>query len=32
MAAIAEAGRNPLQRWWVLIYRGLLAGFAGQNG
>jgi DNA-binding CsgD family transcriptional regulator len=31
MAAIAEAGRNPLQRWWVLIYRGLLAVFAGQN-
>jgi DNA-binding CsgD family transcriptional regulator len=31
MAAIAEARRNPLQRWWVLIYRGLLAGFAGRN-
>jgi len=30
MAAIAEAHRNPLQHWWVLIYRGLLAGFAGQ--
>jgi DNA-binding CsgD family transcriptional regulator len=30
MAAIAEAGRNPLQRWWVLIYHGLLAGFAGR--
>lgn len=30
MAAIAEAQRNPLQRWWVLIYRGLLAVFAGQ--
>jgi DNA-binding CsgD family transcriptional regulator len=30
MAAIAEAGRNPLQRWWVLIYRGLLASFAGR--
>ena len=30
MAAIAEAHRNPLQRWWVLIYRGLLAVFAGQ--
>lgn len=29
MAAIAEGRRNPLQRWWVLIYRGLLAGFAG---
>ena len=32
MAAIAEALRNPLQRWWVLIYRGLLAGFAGRDG
>jgi DNA-binding CsgD family transcriptional regulator len=32
MAAIAEARRNPLQRWWVLIYRGLLAGFAGRAG
>ena len=31
MAAIAEANRNPLQRWWVLIYRGLLAGFAGRD-
>jgi DNA-binding CsgD family transcriptional regulator len=31
MAAIAEARRNPLQRWWVLIYRGLLAGFAGRD-
>ncbi len=31
MAAIAEASRNPLQRWWVLIYRGLLAGFAGRD-
>jgi len=31
MAAIAEARRSPLQRWWVLIYRGLLAGSAGQN-
>ena len=31
MAAIAEAQRNPLQRWWVLIYRGLLAGFAGRD-
>ena len=30
MSAIAEARRNPLQRWWVLIYRGLLAGFAGR--
>jgi len=30
MAGIAEANRNPLQRWWVLIYRGLLAGFAGR--
>jgi DNA-binding CsgD family transcriptional regulator len=30
MAAIAEAHRNPLQRWWVLIYRGLLAGSAGR--
>ena len=26
-----EARRNPLQRWWVLIYRGLLAGFAGRG-
>ncbi len=32
MAAIAEARRNPLHRWWVLIYRGLLAGFAGRDG
>jgi DNA-binding CsgD family transcriptional regulator len=32
MAAIAEAGRNPLQRWWVLIYQGLLAVFAGRAG
>ena len=31
MAAIADARRSPLQRWWVLIYRGLLAGFAGRN-
>jgi DNA-binding CsgD family transcriptional regulator len=31
MAAIAEARRNPLQRWWVLIYRGLLTGFAGRD-
>ena len=31
MAAIADAQRNPLQRWWVLIYRGLLAGFAGRD-
>jgi DNA-binding CsgD family transcriptional regulator/tetratricopeptide (TPR) repeat protein len=31
MDAIAEARRNPLQRWWVLIYRGLLAGFAGRD-
>ena len=31
MAAIADARRNPLQRWWVLIYRGLLAGFAGRD-
>ena len=30
MAAIADARRSPLQRWWVLIYRGLLAGFAGR--
>jgi len=30
MAAIAQERRNPLQRWWVLIYRGLLAGFAGR--
>jgi DNA-binding CsgD family transcriptional regulator len=32
MAAIAQARRDPLQRWWVLIYRGLLAGFAGRDG
>jgi DNA-binding CsgD family transcriptional regulator len=32
MAAIAEARRNPLQQWWVLIYRGLLAVFAGRSG
>jgi DNA-binding CsgD family transcriptional regulator len=32
MTAIAQARRNPLQRWWVLIYRGLLAGFAGRDG
>ena len=31
MAAIAGARRSPLQRWWVLIYRGLLAGFAGRD-
>jgi DNA-binding CsgD family transcriptional regulator len=31
MAAIAESRRNPLQRWWVLVYRGLLAGFAGRD-
>ena len=31
MAAIAETRRNPLQRWWVLIYQGLLAGFAGRD-
>lgn len=31
MAAIAQAHRSPLQRWWVLIYRGLLAGFAGRD-
>ena len=31
MAAIADARRSPLQRWWVLIYRGLLASFAGRN-
>jgi DNA-binding CsgD family transcriptional regulator len=30
MTAIAEARKSPLQRWWVLIYRGLLAGFAGR--
>jgi len=32
MAAIADARRNPLQRWWVLIYRGLMASFAGRYG
>jgi len=32
MAGIAQARRDPLQRWWVLIYRGLLAGFAGRDG
>ena len=32
MAAIAEAGRNPLHRWWVLIYRVLLAVSAGRPG
>ena len=32
MTAIAETRKNPLQRWWVLIYRGLLAGFAGRLG
>ena len=31
MTAIADARRHPLQRWWVLIYRGLLAGFAGRD-
>jgi len=31
MAAIAEARRSPLQRWWVLIYQGLLAGFTGRD-
>jgi DNA-binding CsgD family transcriptional regulator/tetratricopeptide (TPR) repeat protein len=30
MAAIAEVRRNPLQRWWVLIYQGMLAIFAGR--
>ena len=30
MTAIAEARKSPLQRWWVLIYRGLLASFAGR--
>lgn len=32
MAAIAEASRNPLQRWWVLIYRGLPAADAYRIG
>ena len=31
MAAIARARRNPLQNWWVQIYRGLLAGAAGRD-
>jgi DNA-binding CsgD family transcriptional regulator len=31
MTAIAEARRSPLQRWWVLVYRGLLTSFAGRN-
>ncbi len=30
MAAIAEARHNPLQSWWVLLCRCLLAAFAGQ--
>ena len=31
MAAIAHTRRNPLQSWWVLVYRGLLAGAAGRD-
>ena len=31
LAAAAERSRNPLYRWWVLVYRGLLAGFAGRD-
>ncbi len=27
--ALAEARRDPMMRWWTLVYRGLLAGFAG---
>ncbi|MGE3285130.1 MAG: helix-turn-helix transcriptional regulator [Pseudonocardia sp.] len=28
---IATARRDPLQRWWVLLWRALLAGFAGRD-
>jgi DNA-binding CsgD family transcriptional regulator len=28
---IAEASRDPLRRWWVTIFNGLLAGFSGQD-
>jgi DNA-binding NarL/FixJ family response regulator len=27
---IALARRDPIQRWWVVVLRGLLAGFAGR--
>ncbi len=30
-AAIADASRDPLQRWWVTIFDGLLAGFSGDD-
>lgn len=30
-AEIARARRDPLQRWWITIFDGLLAGFAGRD-
>ena len=30
--ALAERRRDPLRRWWVLIYRGLMAAFDGRFG
>jgi len=32
LASIARARRDPLQGWWVLIYRCLLAVAAGRDG
>jgi hypothetical protein len=29
-AGIAEARRDPRQRWWALVFRALLAGFRGR--
>jgi len=30
-AVVADASRDPLQRWWVTIFTGLLAGFSGDD-
>lgn len=30
-AAIAEVRRDPLKRWWVLVLRGLIATFQGDD-
>ena len=30
--AIADASRDPLRRWWVTIFNGLLTGFSGDDG
>ena len=30
-AAIADGSRDPLRRWWVTIFDGLLAGFSGHD-